>query len=186
MTTESSIEEVVKEEVITLDQVHIGMWVVIEHAKDNTLRHGFISKVHGENEQTKQIEVELFEGSNGHVFSIPDTEEITNERYIFYRNLIKNKKGKSPLHFKTQDFLVEKWTTFRSQPRETVFEKIVFITTETDPRYLVLDAEYHWESIVIDKDFIEQLKAIGATCVNIDSKYKLSISQLELIFNHFQ
>lgn len=186
MSNESSKKEVAVSEAITLDQVKVGTWVVIEHVKSNTLRQGFVTEIYGQNEQTKQIEVHLFDGSSGNVYSIPNPEEITHEGYLFYKHLIKNKRGMSPLHFKTHEFLIDSWTTFRSQPRETVFEKVVFLTTENDPRYLVLDAEYQWKPIEINEELIERLKSIGATSANIDSKYKLSINNLELIFHYFQ
>lgn len=186
MSTDVSEKETAANEGFDLSQIEIGMWVVVENEKNNTLRQGFISKINGQNEQTKQIEVQLFEGSLGSVYAIPVPEEITHEGYLFYKHLIKNKSAKSPLHFKTRDFLVENWTTFRSQPRETIFEKAVFLTTENDPRYLVLDAEYHWEDIEINEELFERLNSMGVSCINIDSKYKISMESLELIFNHFQ
>lgn len=171
--------------VITIDQLYAGLWVTVQHEKDDTLRQGFIWKVHGENEQIKRIKVELFDGTLGYAYAIPERDAIVDETYLFFKKLIKSKEAKSPMHFKTGELLINQWTTFRSQPRETVVENVAFLATMSEPRHLVLDAEYHWESIVIDEAFLNRLDELMVSSLNFNSKYKLKLEQFKLLIKYF-
>ena len=185
LVTESQEENSTKK-VFTLDQVKRGDWVIIKNEKNNALKQGFVTKIHGENEQLKQIRVELLDNSVGFIYDIPDRNQITEDVFVFYKNLMENRTALTPFHFKSQEFLINQWTTFRSQPRETVVEFVMFFATVRDPRHPILDAEYKWEPIELNEEFIQKLKNAQISCVVIDGKYKISLDCFELIYRSFR
>lgn len=178
-------QEETQKKVFTLEEIKLGDWVVIKNEKNNALRQGFVVKIYGENEQLKQIKVGLLDNCVGFVQDIPDKNQVIEDTFIFYKELITKGSILTPIHFKSGEFLINQWTTFRSQPRETVVELVMFFATTRDPRHPILDAEYQWQAVDLDEALIQKLKEAQISCVIIDGKYKLPLECFELLYRSF-
>lgn len=162
-----------------------GAWAIIQDNKDLRLYQGFILNILP-NEENNQQKVELFNNQIGTLVECPPFDNIKKDEFTIYQNLFSKDTIYVICHKRTKEWFIQDWATFRSQPRETTTEHILYLSTKEKPQHFALDEEYRWVKIDLKNGIQNIFKNHQISSVVIDHKYKIKYEHLKLLESFFK